>query len=135
MKEKKIILNRGKCNKCDDVITSYHIHDYVTCKCGAIAVDGGTEYLKRTGEISDLTELSIDTSSPFKIIRDNYHRGGRGKNGDEQLKWVPMSKMSDNWLLACIKYNNDRGLEKSFANKMYKKELKYRQKNKITIEE
>ena len=132
---KEIILNRAKCNKCNDIITSYHGHDYITCKCGLIAVDGGTNYLRRTGEPSDMTEMSIDSSKPFKIIRENYHRGGRGKNGNEQLKWVPMSEMSDNWLLACIEYNDDRGLGKSFANKMYKKELTYRKKNKITITE
>ena len=71
--ENRIILNRAKCNKCDDIITSYHRHDYVSCKCGAVAVDGGTEYLKRTGEISDVTEMSIYSSAPYETIRENYH--------------------------------------------------------------
>ena len=124
----EIILNRAKCNKYGDIITSYHGHDYVSCKCGLITVDGGTNYLKRTGELSDAIEMSIDSSSPFEVIRENYHRGGRGKNGDEPLKWVPMSEMSDEWLLACIEYNDDRGKGKSFANKMYKKEIKFRKK-------
>lgn len=130
-----IILNKAKCNKCDDEIISYHRHDYVTCKCGAIAVDGGTEYLKRTGELSDVTELSIFDTHPYEIIRENFHRGGRGKNGDEDLKWIPMSKMSDKWLMACIDYNEHRGLGESFSSKMYKTELVFREDNEISIEE
>ncbi|WP_370684743.1 DUF7695 domain-containing protein, partial [Marinilactibacillus psychrotolerans] len=47
MKEKKIIKilkNKARCKRCDDVIESKHSHDFVTCKCGAISLDGGLEY-------------------------------------------------------------------------------------------
>ena len=133
--ENRIILNRAKCNKCGDIITSYHRHDYVPCKCGAIAVDGGTEYLKRTGELSDATEMSIDETAPYEIIRENYHRGGRGTDGDQPLTWVPLSKMNDEWVAACITYNEKRGMVESFANKMYSKEIEYRKEHNITIKE
>lgn len=33
--------NRAKCRLCDSIIESYHASDYVSCKCGAIAVDKG----------------------------------------------------------------------------------------------
>lgn len=33
--------NRAKCKLCNDTIESYHSTDYVICKCGEIAVDGG----------------------------------------------------------------------------------------------
>ena len=42
-----------RCLKCDDVIESKHRHDFVWCKCGAIAVDGGSDYLKLTGNFED----------------------------------------------------------------------------------
>lgn len=45
----KILTNKAKCLKCGDVIESTHRHDFVQCKCGAIAVDGGREYLRRVG--------------------------------------------------------------------------------------
>jgi hypothetical protein len=45
---KKIKINRIKCLVCGDIITSVHRHDYNFCKCGAVAVDGGKDYLKRT---------------------------------------------------------------------------------------
>lgn len=35
-----------RCLKCKDVIQSMHRHDFVRCKCGAIFVDGGAEYLR-----------------------------------------------------------------------------------------
>lgn len=38
--------NRAKCKKCEDVIESFHRHDFVSCKCGEISVDGGQEYFR-----------------------------------------------------------------------------------------
>ena len=57
--EKKIIrANKIKCRKCGDVIESTSVHDFKFCSCGACAVDGGKEYLKRVGEREDWEELS-----------------------------------------------------------------------------
>lgn len=36
--------NRAKCRLCRDIIASIYQHDYVTCKCGEIAVDGGSGF-------------------------------------------------------------------------------------------
>lgn len=33
--------NRAKCKLCQSVIESFHSTDYVICKCGHIALDGG----------------------------------------------------------------------------------------------
>ena len=43
----KIIKNAAQCRLCGDVIESKTVHDYVACKCGAIFVDGGKQYLRR----------------------------------------------------------------------------------------
>lgn len=37
--------NRAKCRKCEEIIESYHLADYVTCKCGEISIDGGSDKL------------------------------------------------------------------------------------------
>lgn len=37
-------MNRAKCNLCGDVITSTYRHDFVSCSCGEIFVDGGNDY-------------------------------------------------------------------------------------------
>ena len=55
---KKIIRNRIRCVHCGDIIESKSVHDYVTCSCGACAVDGGLEYLRRTGDFDYFEELS-----------------------------------------------------------------------------
>ena len=38
------LINKVRCTKCDVLIESRHSHDLKTCKCGAIFIDGGTEY-------------------------------------------------------------------------------------------
>ena len=35
--------NRAKCKLCKDVIESFHRHDYVSCSCGEISIDGGQD--------------------------------------------------------------------------------------------
>jgi hypothetical protein len=55
----KIISNKIKCLKCNDIIESLHRHDFKFCTCGAVAVDGGTSYLKRSGNFEDVEDLSI----------------------------------------------------------------------------
>lgn len=45
--------NRAKCKKCGDIIESKYRHDFVTCKCGAISVDGGEDYIRRAGMPED----------------------------------------------------------------------------------
>ena len=56
----KIIRNAIRCKLCGDVIESTNRHDYVSCSCGACAVDGGLNYLRRTFKDKDcFEELSI----------------------------------------------------------------------------
>ncbi len=43
----RIIINKIMCKKCGDIIESTYTHDYKTCKCGSVAVDGGHSYLRR----------------------------------------------------------------------------------------
>ena len=56
----RIYSNKIKCKRCGDVIESRSVHDFKMCSCGAVAVDGGHEYLKRSADSpSDFTDLSI----------------------------------------------------------------------------
>ncbi len=57
---RRIIRNSVKCNLCGDIIVSTDRHDFKSCKCGAVTVDGGNDYLRRTYRNSpdDYTELS-----------------------------------------------------------------------------
>ena len=49
---KKIVQNSVICNLCNDEIWSANTHDFKSCTCGNISVDGGLEYLRRVGKDS-----------------------------------------------------------------------------------
>jgi len=55
----KVIVNKIRCKKCGDIIESTHRHDFKICKCGAVAVDGGHDYLRRSGDLDGYDELSV----------------------------------------------------------------------------
>ena len=57
-KRSRIIHNRIRCLKCGDIIESKTVHDYVECSCGACAVDGGHDYLRRCGNKEDWQEMN-----------------------------------------------------------------------------
>ena len=54
-----IIRNSARCRNCGDEIESKHRHDFVVCKCGAIFVDGGKDYIRRGGDPVDIEDTSI----------------------------------------------------------------------------
>ncbi len=53
-----ILVNKIRCKKCNDVIESVDTHDFKSCKCGAVSVDGGKDYIRRCGNCEDYEELS-----------------------------------------------------------------------------
>ena len=55
---RKITKNAIQCKFCGDIIESKYRHDYVECKCGACAVDGGKSYLRRCGYPEDWEDCS-----------------------------------------------------------------------------
>lgn len=55
---KKILVNKIQCKKCNDIIESKHVLDFKWCSCKSIAVDGGLEYVRRVGSHEDIIELS-----------------------------------------------------------------------------
>ena len=126
--KKQIIQNAIKTPN-GTILVSNHTHDfqsYVDPTNGEYyMVDGGLDYLKRSG--ANYTELAVYEDDSFEELRLKYMRGGRGKDGIEAVKYTPISEMSDEWLLNAIKYNSDRGIPNCLANKMYSKELAYRQ--------
>ena len=63
-----ILQNQIRCNKCGDEPYSANRHDFKYCKCGAVAVDGGMDYLRRIGNPEDYTDLSY--SMDDQVITD-----------------------------------------------------------------
>ena len=56
---KRLTLNRAQCRSCRDVITSESLHDFRTCRCGKVSVDGGLAYLRRVYHgLEDVIEMA-----------------------------------------------------------------------------
>lgn len=71
-KMKRIIRNAIQCNNCGDIIESQYRHDYVQCKCGDCAVDGGHDYLRR---------CYMRGGKGFKDLSEVIDRQPNGANG------------------------------------------------------
>ncbi len=64
---RRLTKNAAQCGRCKDVIVSTHVHDFVSCSCGAIFVDGGLAY-QRYGyttkdEFVDLSEWADEAEA------------------------------------------------------------------------
>ena len=64
-----IIQNAVTCLGCGDFIVSKHRHDFVTCTCGAISVDGGQSYLRRAGSLTPGTYVEESWELPDDLYR------------------------------------------------------------------
>lgn len=137
--ERKLIASRMQTPD-GTILESKYTHNYVThvdkTNNYEYMLDGGTDYQRYSEPVdAPMVDLSVYTDSPYEEIRKYYSRGGRGKDGTERVKWVPLCEMSDEWLKNAITYNYDEGHDIfCFANSMYMRELIYRQDNNITIE-
>ena len=62
---RKIIINTIQCKLCGEIIESTDRHQYVSCRCGTSAVDGGHDYLRRCSKDKDCyTDLSVTEVVP-----------------------------------------------------------------------
>lgn len=95
-----IVRNSARCLKCGDEIESKHRHDFVLCKCGAIFVDGGAEYL-RCGADDWANFESTSVTEPWPVLiggeRMPIRTHGRGKCVGE---YCTIHKPSTHHLLA-----------------------------------
>lgn len=58
----KVIINKVCCKKCGSIIEFKHTHDFQRCSCGAIAIDGGTDYQRATWPAGASVDDYIDFS-------------------------------------------------------------------------
>jgi hypothetical protein len=90
-------------------------------------IDGGLEYIRYRGK--DLAKVQINSiydDTPFEIMREHLERGGRGVNSDEELKYVKLKDINDEWLQAIIEYETQHRPTNIFLP-IYKNEQKFRQ--------
>ena len=62
-----VVINKCQCRKCGDVIESKFRHDFVSCKCGSIFTDGGTDYIRRgADDLDNIIDLSESYEEEFE---------------------------------------------------------------------
>ena len=52
------------CKKCSTVIWSRHRHDFHSCSCGAVYIDGGRDYLRIVGRSEDWEHVDVEVGEP-----------------------------------------------------------------------
>lgn len=114
------------------VLESFHRHDYKvhtdTTTGKLYGVDGGRDYFRYIGDMTDCTNLSIE-SDDHKTIRTHLKWGTYGKSGKNPLKFVPLSELSNNHIKAIIATQT---LSKEVLSAL-NDELAYRNSHNINI--
>lgn len=80
--------NRAKCKLCNSIIESFHRHDYVTCTCGEISVDGGRDYFRASAkEWTNFIRIDdFDKEIPVKVAEDTPEKVA------DEIKQKPQTK-------------------------------------------
>jgi hypothetical protein len=118
------------------VLTSYHRHDYKACGCeNATMVDGGTDYQRYGGLNLDLVDRSstIYLSDDHMMNRSAAHWGNRGKDGRSPLSYKSVEEMSNDHIINILL--DMGGKIAPWMEDIFDKEILYRVKNKITIDD
>ncbi len=129
--ENKLLYNSVICLACGETLISRYRHDYKTCSCeNETMVDGGLDYQRLGGKDLNLVQsYCIDDSENFETLRFYIERSTNGIDGNEPLKYVKLKDIDDEWLANIIKYEEEFRPDNPYL-KYYRKEQKYRAKNK-----
>jgi hypothetical protein len=130
--EKTLIYNAVQCNLCNDVIESYHRHDFKKCSCKNVTVDGGLDYIRYgwAGAAQSITPLYLYIEdNPFSVIREYFYRWNVLKQ-----EYVKLKDVSNDWLEALLEYYippgnkgemNYKYLTLFIEEKLYRNEQEY----------
>lgn len=92
-------------------LNSRFTHDFIEYRFKngqSIAVDGGTEYIKRAGDFESEGKLwedwSLTDEDSIDKIVEKLLWGTRGKSGKEPAKYLPLSSLTKEHLRAILAY-------------------------------
>lgn len=85
-----LLRNAVQCLSCEEVIVSSHRHDFRTCKCGGVSVDGGLEYQRRLFKDPD----NFIECCGYAMSKDSKPGDGAGKF----IVWSPGGKTNPSML-------------------------------------
>jgi hypothetical protein len=73
-----IYINAVVCLICDDEVRSRNKHDFRTCRCGNVSVDGGSFHARRhykTGAYAERTIYYRDAQKSGPMVKEEIYRG------------------------------------------------------------
>ena len=86
-----IVRNSAMCGDCWQEIVSKYKHDYTTCSCGQLSIDGGSSYLKRNS--NHYVDTSLFSNDDFDKIRNEFEWGTSGIDGKQPLQYIKLKDM------------------------------------------
>jgi len=122
LQQRKILANRWK-HPDGTILQSFDRHHYVKYK--DCFVDGGLSgYIRISG---DLENCCVYTDSPFEQIREGFHWGTYGKDGDQPLKYKPLKDLDSDHIEAILATQTHLP---DYIMDVFRKEWYYREKLK-----
>ena len=119
--EREVLVSRWKTPD-GFVLESKNRHDYVTHKDAngdVYMVDGGRDYVRHSVNNVPMEDVSVYSDDPIEVVREHLVR--YSMNGPVLLK-----DMTPEHLVACVRYNEERGLGLDCVTIQYMRELVYR---------
>ena len=112
------------------ILQSRHRHDYIAHEDAngeTYMLDGGVNYIRRSINTVPAKGLFLYTDDPHEKVREHVERGTRGKNGDEEMRYVKLKDIDDEWLEAIIDYEETYRPNNTFIE-IYKNEVEWRKR-------
>lgn len=135
-KEEPELLLNAICTPDGTVLVSRHRHDYKThidkVTLESYMVDGGLDYIKRSGNKIEPESLDVYTNSPFILKRRMVEWGHRGKDGKQKLEFKSISELTNEHILAII--DNVPNINKNVLS-LLKEEYIFRIRHGLFIED
>jgi len=51
-----------QCQACGEIVVSLHRHDWRSCKCGKVFIDGGRDYVRYGGDAENIKSVTVRLS-------------------------------------------------------------------------
>ena len=80
----------------------YDFKEYVDANGKTYMVDGGLSYQRRSANGDEVDDSLYLYEDEFTVIREQVTWGTYGKNGDQPLRYVPVSEMSNDHIQAVL---------------------------------
>ena len=110
----------------------YDYKEYVDANGKTYMVDGGLSYQRRSAHGDEIDDSLYLHEDEYAVIRDQVTWGTYGKNGDQPLRFVPVSEMSNDHIQAVL--DTQKHMHPHLSEVLVM-ELEYRIENSIKIED